>query len=52
MIAYPPSGKPALDVIEFPFSHCHAADAVTAITALCFREVKRQRLGPDGVWDE
>ena len=51
MIAYPPSGMQAFDVIEFTFSHCHAVNAVTAVTALCFREVKRQRLSPDGVWD-
>ena len=52
MIAYPPSGMPALDVIEFTFSDCHAVNAVTALTALGFREVKRQGLRPDGVWDE
>ena len=52
MIAYPPSGMPALDVTEFTFSQCHAVNAVTTLTALGFREVKRQGLNPDGVWDE
>ena len=52
MIAYPPFEVPAPDVIEFTFSHCHAVNAVTAVTALCVREVKGQRLSPDGVWDE